>query len=105
MSDQDLNAQVAQLRELYEGGLLSEANYRAALVGLGVDPGIVASGAKYHIHVEQGAGLAIGDGARVDRPEPGAGPEALRQAYLARMARQTRRLPLAGVDPKAASDE
>ena len=46
MSDQDLNAQVTQLRELYEGGLLSEANYRAALVGLGVDPGIVASGAK-----------------------------------------------------------
>jgi formylglycine-generating enzyme required for sulfatase activity len=37
--------------------------------------------------------------------EPGASSEALRRAYLHRLTQQTRRLPLVGVDPKAASSE
>jgi formylglycine-generating enzyme required for sulfatase activity len=41
MTDQDLQTQLAQLRALYDQGLLSEANYRAALAGLGVDPATV----------------------------------------------------------------
>lgn len=35
----------------------------------------------------------------------GIDPEALHQAYLYRLMQQTRRLPLAGIDPKAANDE
>jgi hypothetical protein len=38
-------------------------------------------------------------------PEPGAGRNSLQEAYLRRLIGQTFRLPLAGVDPKAASDE
>ncbi len=38
MADQNRQAELALLKTLYEQGLLSEANYRAALTGLGVDP-------------------------------------------------------------------
>ena len=37
--------------------------------------------------------------------EPGVSPEALRRTYLHRLVMKTRRLPLHGVDPKAASGE
>ena len=35
-SASDLSSQIGELKQLYEKGLLSEANFRAALVGLGV---------------------------------------------------------------------
>jgi formylglycine-generating enzyme required for sulfatase activity len=35
--DDDLSRQVAQLQQLYQQGLLSEANFRAALIGLNLD--------------------------------------------------------------------
>jgi formylglycine-generating enzyme required for sulfatase activity len=38
-------------------------------------------------------------------PEPSPSPEALRHAYLHRLFELVRRLPLTGIDPKAASDE
>ncbi len=41
MSDDNLAAQIAQLQDLYQKGLLLEANFRAALTGLGVDPATV----------------------------------------------------------------
>lgn len=36
--DDDLSAQLKQFQELYDKGLLSEANFRAALRGLGISP-------------------------------------------------------------------
>ncbi len=99
-----LQAQLEQLRQLHKQGLLSEANYRAALAGLGVDP--AAAFDQQQQQVERQVNVA---GDYVDQrqmvPAPGASPEALRRAYLHRLAQQTRRLPLTGVDPKAVSDE
>jgi hypothetical protein len=92
---------LAQLQQLYEQGLLSEANYRAALVGLGVDPDAVAGGPTYHVHIESASGLAIGDGAQVGT-EPGAGPPALDEEttlgrYLRHVVEANRRLQLQGI--------
>jgi hypothetical protein len=36
--DDDLSAQLKQFQDLYDQGLLSEANFRTALRGLGVNP-------------------------------------------------------------------
>jgi formylglycine-generating enzyme required for sulfatase activity len=100
----DLMAQVALLRKLHEQGLLSEANYRKALADLGVDS----------LKVFVQPGQQVGEQINVVRDyvdqrqvvvEPGASPGALRRAYLNRVMQQTRRLPLAGVDPRAAAEE
>jgi len=99
---QDLQAQLAQLQRLYEQGLLSEENYCAALVGLGVDPATVFD--QREQRVEQQINVAR-DYIVQQQVEPGASPAALRRAYLHRVAQQTRHLPLAGVDPKAVGDE
>jgi len=101
MSDQDLNAQLAQLRKLYEQGVLSAELYHAALAGLGVRPASVFGQQGQRV----GAQLNVAGDYITQQVEPGASPEALRRAYLHRLAQQTRRLPLAGVDPKAAGDE
>jgi len=45
-----------------------------------------------------------GDLVQQAAPLPSADPTELRRAYLHRLMQQTRRLPLAGVDPKTASD-
>ena len=100
MSAQDLDAQLAQLRQLYEQGVLSAELYRAALAGLGLRPESVFG------QQGQRVGMQVNvAGDYIAQVEPGASPEALRCAYLHRVAQQTRRLPLAGVDPKAAGDE
>ena len=104
MPGQDLDAQLAQLEQLYEQGLLSEANFRAALAGLGVRRGALFGQAGQQVGAQVNVARDYVDQRRVV-VEPGASPEALRRAYLYRVAQQTRRLPLAGVDPKAASDE
>jgi len=104
VSDSDLSAQINSLRRLLEQGVLSEDIYRAALVGLGVDASTVFD--QRDRRIEQQVNIA---GTYIDRrmivSELGASPEALRRAYLHRLVQQTRRLPLAGVDPKAAGDE
>ena len=100
---QDLAAQVALLKRLYEQGLLSETNYRAALTDLGVQPETIFDlrGEK----IEQQINVAGNYIDQRQRVEPGASPEAWRRAYLFRVMQQTRRLPLSGVDPKSAGDE
>ena len=104
MADQNLEAQLARLRQLYEQGVLTEELYRAALAGLGVEPAATFDlrGQRF----EQQVNVA---GNFIDRRqmvvEPGASPQALRRAYLHRVAQQTRRLPLTGVDPRTARDE
>jgi formylglycine-generating enzyme required for sulfatase activity len=104
VSDQDLDAQLAQLQKLYEQGLLSEANLRAALTGLGVKPRAVFGQQDQQVGAQINVVRDYVDQRQVV-VEPGASPEALRRAYLHRMAQETRHLPLSGVDPKAASDE
>jgi formylglycine-generating enzyme required for sulfatase activity len=49
----DIQAQLVQLKALYDKGLLSEENYRAALSGLGVDPSSV--GGKRSVEKEKRA--------------------------------------------------
>jgi len=100
MSAHDLDAQLARLRQLYEQGVLSADLYRAALAGLGVWPAAVFG------QQGQRVGMQVNvAGDYIAQVEPGASPDALRRAYLHRLVQQTRRLPLAGVDPKAASGE
>jgi len=101
MSDQDLNAQLAQLRRLFEQGALSAELYRAALAGLGLRPESVFGQQGQRVGVQ----VNVARDYVVQQVEPGASPEALRRAYLHRLVQQTRGLPLAGVDPKAAGDE
>ncbi len=101
---QDLAAQVAQLQQLYEQGLLSQANYRAALTGLSVDPNTVFDQRDQRVDRQVNVARDYVD-RRQMVVEPGAGPGALRRAYLYRVAQRTRRLPLAGVDPKTAGDQ
>jgi formylglycine-generating enzyme required for sulfatase activity len=99
-----LAARLAQLRTLYEQGLLSEANYRAALAGLGVDPFTVFDqrgqtvGAQVNVAGDYVYQRQVEAGLSTD-------PESLHRAYLHRLVQQARRLPLAGVDPKSVSDE
>jgi formylglycine-generating enzyme required for sulfatase activity len=99
-TDPNHEAQLAQLKQLYQQGILSEANYRAALTGLGLDP---ATFDQQQQHVEHQTNVA-GDLIQI-AAEPGASPTTLRRAYLHRLIQQTRRLPLSGVDPKAATAE
>jgi len=101
MSDQDLNVQLARLRQLYEQGVLSAELYRAALAGLGLRPESVFGQQGQRVGMQ----VNVARDYVVQQVEPGASPEALRRAYLHRLVQQTRRLPLAGVDPKAAGDE
>jgi len=101
MSDQDLDAQLAQLRRLFEQGALSAELYRAALAGLGLKPESVFGQQGQRVGMQ----VNVARDYVVQQVEPGASPEALRRAYLHRLVQQTRRLPLAGVDPKAAGDE
>ena len=90
----EVQAQLALLKRLYEQGRLSEADYRAAVADLDVDPATVFN--QREQQVDQQINVA---GDYIDRrqvtPEPGASPLALRRAYLHRLMQQTRRLPLA----------
>ena len=91
MPDQDRQTQLAQLKTLYEQGMLSEANYHAALKGLGLDPAVVLS------QVETEGGAYVEGNVRADtfvgrdyieRQFIGDGstdPQALRAAYLSRL--------------------
>jgi len=102
MPAQDLDAQLAQLRQLYEHGVLTEELFRAALTGLGVRPEAVFGQQGQRVGTQVNV---AGDYVVQPVVEPGASPESLRRAYLYRVVQQTRRLPLAGIAPQAASDE
>ena len=103
-ADPNLDAQLAQLEQLYRQKVLSEALYRAALAGLGLDPARVINLPGQQIEKQVVVAGNFYD-QRQTAAEPGDRSEALRRAYLNRVKEQTRRLPLSGVDPKAASDE
>ena len=96
--------QLDLLRRLYEQGVLSEEAYRAQLEELGVDSSGLFDLRGQHVGSQFNIARDYVDQRQVV-VEPGASPTALRRAYLHRVAQQTRRLPLAGVDPRAASDE
>jgi hypothetical protein len=127
-------AQLKQLIALYEKSLLSKENLKAALTGMGMNPaemdavfnqiqqqvdhqtnigemsgGLAQPGSEFQEDVQQ-AGRDFHqiniDARRFDlAPEPGASPESLQKAYLNRLVLQIYRLPLAGVDPKVATDK
>jgi formylglycine-generating enzyme required for sulfatase activity len=104
LNDNELQTQLALLKRMYERGRISEDDYHAELADLGVTPTAVfdQSGQRFERQVNV-AGDYIDQ--RQVAVEPGAGPESLRRAYLHRVARQTYRLPLTGVDPKTARDQ
>jgi formylglycine-generating enzyme required for sulfatase activity len=104
MPDQDRQTQLAQLKTLYEQGMLSEANYQAALKGLGLDPAAVLS------QVETEGGAYVEGDVRADTfvgrdyveqhfvGDGSTDPQALRAAYLSRLMHDCERLPLRGVN-------
>ena len=96
----DRRKEIAELEVLYKKGQLSEAIYRAALKGLGLDSSAVFDQKKQSVEQQ----INIAKLVQV-APEPGDDPAGLRQAYLNRIYQQTRLLPLSGVDPKAASEK
>ncbi len=97
-------AQMARLQQLYKQSMLTRELYHAAIKGLGLDPGAVFELQGQHIEQQVNVAGSYYDHRQIV-VEPGASAETLRQAYLHRLAQQTRRLPLAGIDPKAAGDE
>jgi hypothetical protein len=98
---QDLAAQVAQLQQLREQGVLTEELYHAALAGLGLEPDAVFDLRGQRIDRQVNV---AGDYVTL-QVEPGASPQALRRTYLQRVAQQTRYLTLSGVDRKGVGDE
>jgi len=92
-------AQGAGAKAVGQGGVLVEGDVH----------GDVVTGQKTTVFGQQGQRVGVQVNVAhdyvVQQVERGASPEALRRAYLHRLVQQTRRLPLAGVDPKAASDE
>ncbi|MGD9099058.1 MAG: hypothetical protein PVF45_01165 [Anaerolineae bacterium] len=129
MTDQDLQDQLAQLETLYAQGLLSEANYRAALVGLGVDADAVLAGPGARVEgagaVAQDdsvaattGGVAVGRDVGGDVLMPGAVKAELRlpdpardkaararARYLAHLRRDCNALPLAALGGEEGADE
>jgi formylglycine-generating enzyme required for sulfatase activity len=100
LPDSDVSAQRALLERLHKQGRLSDEDYRAALAELSVDRAAAPAS-----HIEKQFNIA---GDYVDKratPEPGASPDTFRRAYLHRLAQQASRLPLVGINPKAASDQ
>ncbi len=92
---------LALLKRWRDQGRLTEAEYQAEIVAL------ENSGATFDQHgqnVQQQINVA-GDYILQQASQPGASAEILRQAYLHRLLRQTRGLPLTGVDRKAAEEE
>ena len=102
-SDAERQAQLGILRRLHGKGVLSDEDYHAELVALGVDAATV-----FDLRGQQVERQVNVAGDYVDQRqmvvEPGASAEALRRAYLHRVVQQTRRLPLTGVDPKVITD-
>jgi formylglycine-generating enzyme required for sulfatase activity len=94
----DRRKEIAELEELYQKGQLTKDTYLAILKSLGLDSAAVFDQKKQSVEQQ----INIAKLVQV-APEPGTDPAGLRQAYLNRIYKQTCRLPLSGVDPKAAS--
>ena len=118
---------LAQLRKAYENGLLDEDTYRAATAGIkaasdeeaatgggaaarGDDALAAGSGSrviKGHQNVLGNHSRSVQAETYVERQVTGEAdlaPEDLRAAYLHHLIGQVSRVPLSGIDPKAASD-
>ena len=99
--DQATQAQLALLKQLHQQGLLDEEQYRTQVAAL--QRGAPAFDQRQQ-QVQTQVNVA-GDYILQQAAQPGAPPEVLRQAYLYRLLRQIRGLPLAGVDPKVMGEE
>jgi formylglycine-generating enzyme required for sulfatase activity len=97
--DTATQAQLALLKQLYDEGVLSEGQYRAKIAAL--ESSAVFDQRGYTVQTQYNV---AGDYILQQAAQSGAPADVLRQAYLYRLMQQTRRLPLGGVDPKAASD-
>jgi hypothetical protein len=89
------------LKRWRDQGRLTEAEYQAEVAALEGSP---ATFDQREQTVQQQINVA-GDYILQQASQPGASAEILRQAYLHRVLRQTRGLPLTGVDRKAAEEE
>jgi len=98
--DEATRVQLALLKQLHAQGVLSEKQYRVQVAAL---QGGATTFDQREQQVQQQVNVA-GDYILQQAAEPGASPEALRRAYLHRLALRTRGLPLAGIDPKATGD-
>ncbi len=120
MTDLDLQTELDKLHQLHATGVLTDALYQAALKGLGVDPATVFAQAGQDVQTQTTASgtrsvaidgnvrdnlIITGDVILQQAAQPGAAPAVLRQAYLYRLLRLTRGLPLTGVDRQAAEEE
>jgi formylglycine-generating enzyme required for sulfatase activity len=94
VSDQDLQAQLAQLQQLYEQGVLSEENYRAALVGLGVDPATVFDQREQRVGQQI---IVTGDYYAGEPGPPAPDAETAAARYLRHCVGANRRLQLQGI--------
>ncbi|MCD4739239.1 MAG: SUMF1/EgtB/PvdO family nonheme iron enzyme [Anaerolineae bacterium] len=94
-------AQLTLLKQLHDEGMLNAKQYRAKVAVL---EGNSVTFDQREQQVQQQVNVAR-DYISQQAAQPGASPEVLRQAYLYRLLRQTRGLPLNGVDRKAAEEE
>jgi len=94
-------AQLALLKQLYDEGMLNAEQYRAKVAAL---EGKSATFDQHAQQIQTQINVA-GDHISQQAVQPGASPEVLRQAYLYQLLRQTRGLPLSGVDRKMAEEE
>ena len=92
---------LALLKRWREQGRLTETEYQAEVAAL---ENSAATFDQHGQNVQQQVNVA-GDYILQQAAQPGAAAEVLRQAYLCRLLRQTRGLPLTGVDRKAAEEE
>lgn len=92
---------LALLKRWRDQGRLTEAEYQAEVAVLEGSPATFDQRGQ---PVQQQINVA-GDYILQRASQPGASAEILRQAYLHRLLRQTRGLPLTGVDRKAAEEE
>ena len=119
----DIQKQLADLKQVYESGALPEDTYRNLVAALESQTTVIAEGQGATavgargvvVGGDVGGSVVTGDGSRVINAEQHienfyAAPEDLnkdnwRAAYLHRVLNSAGRLSLAGVDPKAAADE
>lgn len=99
--DEAKTAQLALLKQLREQGVLDEEQYRLQVAAM---KGGAATFDQREQQVQQQINVA-GDYILEQAAQPGASREVLRRAYLYRLLRQMRGLPLAGVDPKVMGEE
>lgn len=101
-NDKELQVRLKQLQELLDDGTLTQKQYQAQLKKLGVTPPKKPRAARTQVERQVIAQQYVEQ--HVTTPEPDTTPAALRHNYLERVVKQAARLPLVGIDLKAASD-